>query len=479
MLRKIRFYTPALLCFLLLVTLTNCSSEKEKIEAFEQSSVEIDLPEIIKRGKLIVLAENSSTSFFICRGRKMGFEYEILKEFANELGVTLEVKIVNNLDNLTEMLNNGEGDIIACNYTVTRERNKNINYSIPFLRTPQVLIQRKPDGWEQLTPTQIEKQLLRDPSKLAHLEIHVWKNSSYYQRLINLQDEIGDTIYIKEEDGLIGTEEMIEMVSEGLIDYSVTEENIARVNQRFFDNIDFKTSLSVKQKIAFGIRKSSPLLNARIDKWLSQFMAKKTFKHIKGKYFDFKNMPINSTEFKAAVKDGQLSAYDDIFKVAAAAYDFDWRLLASIAYHESKFNPTVRGFGGSYGMMQFMPHVGPKFGVYPGSSPEVQIMGGMKKISKDFNSWGEIPDVSQRQKFTLATYNAGKGHIEDAQRLAKKHGLNPLVWDDNVEKMMLNLSKGQYYRDPVVRNGALRGTRTYNYVRAIYTRYEEWKSVYK
>jgi len=479
MLRKIRFYTSVLLCFLLLVTLTNCSSEKEKIEAFEQPSVDIDLPEIIKRGKLIVLAENSSTSFFIYRGRKMGFEYEILKEFANELGVTLEIKIVNNLDDLTEMLNNGEGDIIACNYTVTRDRNKNIDYSIPFLRTPQVLIQRKPEGWEQLTPTQIEKQLLRDPSKLAHREIHVWKNSSYYQRLINLQDEIGDTIYIKEEDGLIGTEEMIEMVSEGLIDYTVTEENIARVNQRFFDNIDFNTSLSVKQKIAFGIRKSSPLLNARLDKWLSQFMAKKTFKHIKGKYFDFKNLPINSTEFKAAVKDGQLSAYDAIFKRAASAYNFDWRLLASVAYHESKFNPTVRGFGGAYGMMQFMPHVGPKFGVYPGSSPEVQIMGGMKKISKDFNSWSEIPDVSQRQKFTLATYNAGKGHIEDAQRLAKKHGLNPLVWDDNVEKMMLNLSKGQYYRDPVVRNGALRGTRTYNYVRAIYARYEEWKSVYK
>ncbi len=479
MLSKFRFYIPALLCFLLLVTLTNCSSKKDDVEVVEHASVDIDLPEIIKRGKLTVLAENSSTSFFIYRGRKMGFEYEILKEFANEIGVTLEVKIVSNLDNLTEMLENGEGDIIACNYTVTRERNKTIDYSIPFMRTPQVLIQRKPEGWEKLTPAQLEKLMLRDPSKLAHREVHVWKNSSYFQRLINLQDEIGDTIFIKEEDGLLGTEEMIEMVSEGLIDYTVTEENIARVNQRFFDNVDCKTALSVKQKIAFGLRKSSPLLNARLDKWLGQFMAKKTFKHIKSKYFDFKNMPINSSEFKAAVKDGQLSAYDAIFKRAASKYDFDWRLLASIAYHESKFNPTVRGFGGAYGMMQFMPHVGPKFGVYPGSSPEVQIMGGMKKISKDYQFWSAIPDKSQREKFTLATYNAGQGHIEDAQRLAKKHGLNPLVWDDNVEKMMLNLSKGQYYRDPVVRNGALRGTRTYNYVRAIYARYEEWKSVYK
>src|SRR5574343_294709 len=226
MLRKISLNIPALLCFLLLVTLTNCSSKKDDVNVIEQPSVDIDLPEIIKRGKLTVLAENSSTSFFIYRGRKMGFEYEILKEFANEIGVTLEVKIVSNLDNLNEMLNNGEGDIIACNYTVTRERNKSIDYSIPFLRTPQVLIQRKPEGWDKLTPAQLEKLMLRDPSKLAHREVHVWKNSSYFQRLLNLQEEIGDTIYIKEEDGLLGTEEMIEMVSEGLIDYTVTEENI-------------------------------------------------------------------------------------------------------------------------------------------------------------------------------------------------------------------------------------------------------------
>ena len=102
MLRKISLNIPALLCLLLLVTLSNCSSKKDDVEVIEHPSVDIDLPEIIKRGKLTVLAENSSTSFFIYRGRKMGFEYEILKEFANEIGVTLEVKIVSNLDNLTE-----------------------------------------------------------------------------------------------------------------------------------------------------------------------------------------------------------------------------------------------------------------------------------------------------------------------------------------------------------------------------------------
>jgi membrane-bound lytic murein transglycosylase F len=103
----------------------------------------------------------------------------------------------------------------------------------------------------------------------------------------------------------------------------------------------------------------------------------------------------------------------------------------------------------------------------------------MKKLYKDYASWTDISDPVQRYKFTLATYNAGRSHVEDAQRLAKKNGLNSKVWDDNVEKMMLNLSKQQYYRDPVVKNGAHHGSITYRYVREIYGRYLEWKAVVK
>ncbi len=476
-----RFFIPTLLSFISLLILSNCSEEAEsQVEKFEHPSISIDLAEILKRGKLTVLAENSSTSFFIYRGKKMGFEYEILKEFANELGVELEIKIVNNLDDLTEMLNNGDGDLIACNYTVTRERSKLIDFSVPILRTPQVLIQRKPEGWEEMEKVKIEKELLRDPAQLMHKKVHVWKNSSYYRRLMHLQEEIGDTIFIVEEDGNIGGEELIEMVSEGLIDYTVTEANIAKINQRFFENLDISTEISVRQKIAFGMRKSSPLLNERLDKWLTNFKVKRTFKYLKSKYFDWKKSPVKTADYLAILKGGQLSKFDVIFKKAAAVYGgLDWQFIASVAYQESKFNPNVVGFGGAYGMMQFMPNTGPKYGVYPNSTPEVQIYGAMKKMNSDFNNWNNIPDKEQRAKFTLATYNAGKGHIEDAQRLAKKYGLNPFVWDENVEKMLLNLSKSEFYRDEVVRNGAMRGAHTYKYVRTIYARYLEWKSVYK
>lgn len=438
-----------------------------------------DYQRIIEKGRLVVLVENSSTSYFVYRGEKMGYEYEILREFAKELGLELEIKTVANLDNLIPMLENGEGDIISCNYTVTRERTKLIDFSIPYIQTPQVLVQKKPDGWEKMKSEDVERLLIREPVDLGKKHINVWENSSYYQRLIHLQEEIGDSIYIEPVNGLIGTEELIEQVSQGIIDYTITEENIAKVNARFYENLDISTVISVKQNIAFGLRKESTLLKAKLDKWLEGFLNSKTYKYIYRKYYETGVSGMNPNDTYSSVGKGKVSPYDDLFKAAGKKYNTDWQLLAAIAFQESKFNPYIEGFGGAYGMMQFMPNTGPKYGVYPDSPPEVQINGGMKKISNDIKSWSSIPDPEQRIKFALATYNAGRGHIEDAQRLAVKYGLDGNVWDGNVEKMLLNLSKQEYYRDEVVKNGSMKGTTTYNYVRKVYQRYTEWKVTYR
>ncbi len=467
-----------ILSFFVLLFFSSCDRPKSKQLKSEQTSIRaIDLPEITEKGKLTILAENSSISFFIYRGKKMGFEYELLKEYAHHLGVDIEVKIVRNLDNIIGLLNSGEGDLIACNYAMNPNRLKYINFTNPYMHSPLVLIQRKPDGWEKMHPDKVNKNMIRDLLKLGHKKIPVWRNSSYYLRLINLQDEICDTIYIQALDGKKSTEEMIELVSEGKIDYTVAEKNVALINQRFLENIDLKTFLSVDQKIGFGIRKSSPLLKASFDQWLAKFKKKKAFKHIYAKYFVKEDLTVQAQYGLSSLK-GQLSNYDKIFRKAAKKYDFEWLLLASVSYHETRFNPNARGFGGAYSIMQFMPGTGPKYGVYPNSTVEVQINGGAKKLGKDYISWEMIPDRDQREKFTLATYNAGRSHIEDAQRLAEKHGMNPLRWDDNVEVMMLNLSKAEYYRDPVVKNGALRGARTYYYVRKIYAQYMEWKTIF-
>lgn len=447
-------------------------------ETFVRPSVSIDLPEILQKGKLTVLAENSSTSYFIYKGKKMGFEYEILKLFTEELGVELEIKVVQNLDSLIAMLNRGEGDLIACNYTVTRERNKVISFSTPFLQSQQVLVQRKPQGWEKMKEDEWKAMMINNPVQLAKKNIQVWQNSSYYERLVHLQEEIGDTIYFEGLQGNIGGEELIEMVSDGIIDYTITEDNVAKVNEQFFDNLYTGLQLSVEQKLAFGLRKSSHLLKLKLDKWLNDFMEKSTYQYIKKKYFESPKFSQKARKDYTSLNGKSISQFDAFFKKAAEKSGWDWRLLAAISYQESKFNPNALSFGGAYGMMQFMPNTGPHYGVYPDSPPEVQIMGGAKKLMADEKFWTDVTDDFERKKFAMASYNAGRGHIKDAQRLARKHGLNPHVWDDNVEKMLLNLSKQEYYQDEVVRHGMMRSKVTYHYVNEVMKRYFEWVAVY-
>lgn len=472
-----KLFKTGALAYLICMVATGCG-EADKSEIKTPAVPGLDLPAILKKGKLTVLAENSSTSYFIYRGKKMGFEYEMLKEFANEIGVDLEIVTISNLDDANGMLNRGEGDLIACNYTVTNERNKVIDFSIPFLRTNQVLVQRKPDGWEKMSSEEIKSKLLNDPTELAGKKVNVWDKSSYYQRLINLQQEIGDTIFIQGEPGDFSSEDLIENVSEGLIDYTVVEKNVAQINSQFLDNIDIHLDLSVKQKIAFGLRKTSPLLRARVNQWLTKFTQKASFKYLKHKYFDLPDIASRTQDELSSLKGGQLSHYDAHFKKAAGKHNWDWRILAAVAYQESKFNPSARGLGGAYGMMQFMPETGPKYKVYPSSPVEVQIEGGMRLLLTTYNLWKDIPNHEERLKFTLASYNAGTSHVKDAQRLAEKHDLNPKVWDGNVEIMMKNLSKKEYYRDPVVQSGATRGAHTAKYVKTVYNRFLSYKSMF-
>jgi membrane-bound lytic murein transglycosylase F len=472
----------SVLIALVLIIALGCSSNdnEQETDSVEASTLnEMDLPDILKKGKLVILAENSSTSYFIYRGRKMGFEFEILKEFASDLGIDLEIKLIDDLNEANDLLNKGEGDLIACNYTISNERRKVIDFSVPFLKTNQVLIQRKPDGWEKMSQKEISSKLINDPTQLVKKRINVWEGSTYYRRLMNLQEEIGDTIFVQAETGDVSSEDLIERVSEGIIDFTVVEKNIAQINSQFLDNIDIHLDLSVKQKIAFGLRKASPLLKARLDQWLTNYTEKPAFKYLKRKYFDLPQIASRSGDLFSSVKGGKLSKYDHIFKKVASKKGWDWRLLAAISFQESRFNPDAVGMGGAYGLMQFMPEVGPAFNVYPSSTPEVQIEGGMKFIMKVYNLWKDIPKEEDRLKFTLASYNSGSSHVKDAQRLAEKHGLNPKVWDDHVEVMMKNLSKKEYYRDPVVQSGSARGVHTSKYVQTIYTRYLSYKSLFR
>lgn len=436
-----------------------------------------DFDEIINRGRLIAVTEYNSTDYFIYRGEPMGFQYDLLQMLADDLNMKLEVIVTNNLDKSFKLLEKGESDIIAINLTVNKPRANKFNFTNSFVQTRQVLVQRKPSDYKDLASTSIEDSLVRNQLELAGKKIHVQKGSAYVHRLNNLSEEIGEDIIVVEMENM-EDEQLIKMVAEGDIEYTVCDEHVAKVAQRYYDNIDIETPVSFPQKLAWAVRKDASCLLDTINNWISTFKYTTEYALIYNKYFkNDKSSRIVNSEYYANLS-GKVSPYDKWIKEQSKTINWDWRLLASLIFQESRFKPNAVSWTGAYGLMQLMPRTAVNFGVNKKSSPEKQIEGGVKYIQwLDSRFSDDVKDENERIKFILAAYNAGFGHISDARRLAEKYGLNPNKWDNNVDYFVLNKSNPQFYKDPDVYFGYCRGEETYKYVNSIIDRYEHYKNI--
>lgn len=173
---------------------------------------------------------------------------------------------------------------------------------------------------------------------------------------------------------------------------------------------------------------------------------------------------------------GIISQYDHLFKRYASVARTDWRLLAAMSYQESCFDPNARSWAGACGLMQIMPKTAAQYGLPLSQifTPEPNIETSTRIIRRLKEQFRDIPHDAERMKFVLASYNGGVGHVRDAMALARKYGKNPHRWTD-VSQYILLLSQPQYYQDPVVKSGYMRGTETYDYVRLVLARYDRYR----
>jgi membrane-bound lytic murein transglycosylase F len=470
-----KFYTYLIL--LLAVIITACNNSDVQNTAHKKDVINKDLDSILTIGVLTAMLEYSPTSYFIYKGNPMGFEYELLKKYAKHINVELEIIPIMNNDSIFVDLNKGNADIVAANLATTEERLIECDFTKPIFITKQVLIQRKPEGWRKLKKAELKKRLLQSPLDLIDKTVTISKGSSFYSRIKSLSNEIGGTININTVSGEYSTEALIEKVATQEIKYTVADKNIAMVNQWQYPNIDASLSISLDQKIAWATRKNGKKLTKSINKWLKDFKKTKKFKILYNKYFKNQkgfNQRVNHEYY--TLTSGAISPFDEVLQKHAPKINWDWELLAAMIYQESHFNNAARGWGDSFGLMQFMPITGAKFGVDTNSTAHENIIAGVNYIKYLDDYWKPIiSDTTQRIRFVLASYNVGPGHLLDARRLAEKYGKDAFVWDNNVDFFLLNKSKPKYYKDEVVRHGYCKGFITYNYVNEIITRYEHYK----
>ncbi|MCU4177411.1 transglycosylase SLT domain-containing protein [Carboxylicivirga sp. N1Y90] len=468
----------SIISLIVLLSFAACKQTKEPSTNTKQEEIAtVDLDDIVKRGKLKVVTDYNSTNYFVYKGRPLGYQFELLQALSNHLGLKLEIQVSNNVENNINNLLEGGIDIIATNFTVTRDRSDYITFTEPHCVTRQVLVQQKYSGNSEQKETVVFNEIIRNQLELAGKTIYVQENSSFVDRLQSLSNEIGDSINIVEIPDY-EVEQLIDLVANGEIPYTVCDENMANINLNFYDNIDVKTAISFPQKIAWAVRPNSSDLLDVVNNWLINFKKTKHYKRIYRKYFiNPRSKHLVETGFHS-IKGGKVSMYDAIIKSESEKYDLDWRLIASLIYQESRFLPEIESWAGAVGLMQLMPATAEHFGVKEITSPVDNIQGGLKfLVWLDKRMAKKVEDPEQRLKFVLASYNVGLGHVQDAMRLAEKNGKNPLIWEDNVDFYLLNKSKPDFYNDPVVKYGYCRGEEPYHYVIDILERYTHYKNV--
>jgi membrane-bound lytic murein transglycosylase F len=420
-------------------------------------------------GELIAVTLNSSTSYFQYRTEQMGFEYELIHAFAESRHLKLKIVVAENQPQMLDMLREGKADVAAYPIVFNNEMREEFIYCGHEEQSYQVLVQSTNTG----TP------LVRDVTDLIGKDIYVRAGTPYHERILNLDNELGGGILIHAlEDSSATKENLISQVAAGDIPYTITDDKTARLNRTYFWNLDVELRVSFRQRSSWIVRNDCQDLAEAINTWAIDHNGERAYRSSVKRYFEHSKREAGAGE-TPQIKAGHISPYDALFRKHSVALGWDWQMLASIAYQESRFNPGIVSWAGAQGLMGIMPSTAEtlKIPVTEIYEPDVNIRAAaelLKRFRRGLSSF--VGDSIELIKFTLASYNAGLGHVYDAIRLASKYGKDSAVWDGNVAEYILLKSEPEYYEDPVCRHGYLRGSETYAYVTDVVERYARWSS---
>ena len=413
---------------------------------------------IQRRKTLRVLTRNDAVSYFMLRGELLGFEYEMAREFARQNGLRLDMVVASNLPELITMLVEGRGDIIASSLVPAAERvRQGMAFSVPYLYVAETVVARAKD------------HKLKQPADLAGRTVVVRPSSSYWQTLQAMKNG-GLNFRLQAAPETMETEDIIRMVADGDYDLSVADSHILDIELAWNEGVRAAFPLGEPRPQSWAVRAKNPKLLEAINAFWKKEYRGKLYNITCRKYFKNARKVRQLIEDQINVKRyGRVSPYDDIVKLYADKYDFDWRLITSQMYQESRFNPRVKSAVGAQGLLQVMPRTAKEMGFKRLDDPKTGIHAGVKYLDWVRSTFEPELDDQERIWFALAAYNAGAGHVGDARNLAGQRGWNPQRWFEHVERAMLLLAKPQYARK--ARHGYVRGKEPVAYVRQIRDRY--------
>lgn len=425
----------------------------------------IDLPHIRERNRLDVILPYNSLSYYVLHGKTTGFQYEMIRAFAQFLRVDLHIILNNDILLSIDALKSQEVNIVCNEISIDSGRFcEFVSMSFPYGKTHSTLVR---NNFSMIDHSSICEHILYIP-RLSIFR----KDFERYCALQHKKARIFEVPYV-------GSEYFIDAVATGKIPFTVVDHHLARYYKNLYPNLDISVQIGPERGIAWAVHSCQHALLDTLNRWLQHYITTKEYAYLYHRYFrqPYYRSKTHSSFFSR--KNGNISPYDNIFKKYSKKYGWDWRLIAALVYEESRFKTDLLSPAGAFGIMQLMPETAAQFGADTASDVETQIRAGiahLTNLNKRFMN--DIPDSVERIKFVLASYNIGEGHIRDAMALAEKYNRNPKIWENNVEYFLLQKSLPQYYNDPVVKSGYCKGNTTQKFVKNILRRYNNYRNMF-
>ncbi len=415
------------------------------------------LEQIKHAGVLHVLTRVDPTTYYEGPKGYTGLEHDLIMLFADQLGVKVKFNTLATFDEILNRISKGKADIAAAGLTITEQRKKKMRFAPTYYEATEQLIYRS--GTRR--PTNV--------SSLSNGIIEVGKGTSHIDSLAYLKQKTPTLNWNVNNE--LNTDGLLYLVNEGLIDYTVADSNQAALIRRFYPKLNIAFNISEPRQLAWALSPSDDTsLFDEATRFFKRIKKDKTLDRLIEKHYGHVSSLSYTDNCKFRQhKKSRLPLYQQYFNQAAEQYNIDWRLLAAIGYQESRWLPDATSPTGVEGIMMLTNDTAAELGIKNRTNPAQSIAGGARYFQQRLQTIPDQIPEPDRTWFALASYNIGKGHLEDARALTQKQGGNPDKWMDVKQRLPL-LAKEKWHES--TKHGYARGKEPVQFVENIRSYYD-------
>ena len=390
------------------------------------------LEQVLETGKLRVVTRDSPTAYVVGPDGPSGPEYDLVKAFADHLGVSLVVETVQSVSEVLPFMLSGKAHLAAAGLSMTPSRREYVHFGHPYEMVDMHLIYKLGTG----KPRSVDEVLGRP--------IEVVAGTSHVDMLASLQEVYPDLAWT--ENANVEVADLLEKVAAGQVDFTVADSTEFNIQRHFYPDLRVALDLELGDPLAWAFpRDTGDSLLARADEFLIDADRAGTLNRIQDRYYGHtRKFDYVGTRNFIRHFESRLPRYRKLFEEAGQQWGVDWRLLAAIGYQESHWRSQAVSPTGVRGIMMLTLDTARYLGIDDRVDPKNSIYGGAQYYARQTERVADSVDEPDRTWMALAAYNVGFNHIKDARQITEWQGGNPDTWID-ISKALPLLSQRKWY----------------------------------